>query len=374
MSAPAAIAHWRAGIVQGVVPDGVDDLGPGYLDPELLPVTLLHDAYARALAEFGPAALAYGDDRGALPLRELIATRTGADPDHVVVTAGTSHALHLLATTLARPGDVVAADEIGYDLGRRIFADCGLRVRPITGDASGMTPEALHRALSQQRAAFVYLTPTFHNPTGHVVPEQRRRELLDVAAAHGTLIVEDDAYAELALRGPAVPPTFAQLAGHCGVVRLGTFSKTLAPGLRLGWLETEPAFADRLVAHGLFASGGALNHTTSLAVTVLLRNGDYDRRLTDLRAGLLTRQEALVSALPWPVDVPSGGFFLWLRFPGARERDLLRAADEARVRIAAGSRFGAVGQAAVRLACSATSPDRLRAAAARFAAHLEGVA
>lgn len=376
---------WRLGVVQSVSPPGVFDLGPGYLEPGLLPVDLLRDAYAQALAEYGSAALGYGADRGALDLRSALADRAAkadglsCEPGNVLVTAGTSQALQLIATTLAAPGDVVLVDQTCYDLGRLIFTDCGLRLREVPTDSSGMNPDALHEALADERAAgrrvaLVYLNPTFHNPTGLLVPTVRRHELLAVSARQDTLIIEDDAYAELSLHDNPTPPSLAGIAGYRGVIRLGTFSKTLAPGLRLGWLLSGTEMIDRLAVHGMLKSGGCLNHTSALAAAVLLRTGDYDRHLNWLRARLRERRDALVTALPacldegFELDRPGGGFFVWLRaHHRQREADLVASARSAGVEVAAGSRFGSVPQPSVRLAYSFNSPVRLTAAVQRLA-------
>lgn len=279
---------------------------------------MIRDAYARALEEYGSAALGYGHNPGALPLRAQLAARATAQggrpcgPEHVVVTAGTSQALYLLATSLAAPGDTVLVEALGYDLGQRIFRDCALRPRRVAMDESGMLPDALDRALAEGapdgagargRVAFVYLTPTHHNPTGATMPLERRHRLLQVAAERGVLVVEDDAYGELVLTDdPAPSPSLAALAGYRGVVRLCSFSKTLGPGLRLGWLVTDPALAERIASHGLFVSGGSLNHITSLAVSGLLADGGYDQHLGALRSLLRQRRDALVGALREATD------------------------------------------------------------------------
>ncbi|GHF94757.1 MULTISPECIES: aminotransferase-like domain-containing protein [Amycolatopsis] len=375
---------WSPGIVQQVGPAGTIDLGPGYLDPDLLPVDLLAAAYPAALAEYGSAALAYGDDRGALPFRELVAERAAAadgrpcGPENVLVTAGTSHALYLLATRFAGSGDVVLAEQYGYDFGRRILTDRGLDVRAVPMDSGGVDPAALAEAITAVRAAgkkvaFVYLAPTFHNPTGLVSPAGRRRELLAVAARHGVLLVEDDAYAELGLEGGAEPVSLAGLAGYRSVVRLRTFSKTLGAGLRLGCLLGAPALVDRLAGTGLFVSGGSANHVTSLAVAWLLRSGEYDRHLGWLRSRLRTRRDALAGALARSTadiafTVPAGGYFLWLRSPHGEAR-LLAAAAAAKVTVVPGSRFGDGPQTTLRLAYSLNPPRTLTAAAEALGRH-----
>ncbi|MEU6621423.1 aminotransferase class I/II-fold pyridoxal phosphate-dependent enzyme [Streptomyces litmocidini] len=367
---------WRAGVVQAVSPPGVVDLEPGYLEPGLLPVDEVRPLYAEALAEFGPAALGYGANAGAEPLRALLAARHGCTADEVMVTAGTSQALALLCTVLGRPGRSVVVERTSYDLGRMIMTDHGLRLREVDADGEGVRPRALDLALAQDDdVAFVYLTPTFHNPTGTVAGEARRRELLAVAARHGVPVVEDDAYAELNLDRVALPPSLAALAGRRGVIRLGSFSKTLGPGLRLGWLEAEPALIETLTGRGQLVSGGALNHLTSMAVTMLLGDGRYDRRLSWLREGLRLRRDTLVAALraglgeSVTVDCPAGGFFLWLDFgPRRDEAALLAAAGRAGVAVAPGSRYGSAAGTHLRLAYSLNSPDRLAEAAARLSA------
>lgn len=357
---------WRRGVVQEVAPAGVVDLGPGYPGPDLQPVALVRYAYARALEDFGSAALAYGDNAGALPLRVALAERAGlADPGEVVVTAGTSQALHLLGTALGTPGQVVVTDRLGYDFGRAILTSCGLRLVHVPADADGMDPRALDDALAtvDGEVAFVYLNPTFHNPTGQVVPQRRRRELLEVTARRGVLVVEDDAYAELGLAATATPTPLAGLDPD-GVIRLGTFSKTIGPGLRLGWLTAGPAVVARLLGHGLFHSGGSLNHLASLAVATLITGGEYDRHLEWVRGMLRIRRDALLGALgDLDVTTPDGGFFLWLRFASDRsEDDLMAAAAAAGVRVAAGSRFGATGTPHIRLSYSLNLPAELASA------------
>ncbi|MGW6598231.1 aminotransferase class I/II-fold pyridoxal phosphate-dependent enzyme [Streptomyces sp. NPDC055036] len=393
MTSAAAVAevpergYWVRGVVQDVAPSGVDDLAPGYLDPALLPVDLLADASRRALAEYGPAALSYGENQGALRLRALLAERaagepTPSGPEHVMLTAGTSQGLHLIATTLARPGDVVLLDEVSYDLAQRLFTDCGLRLRRVASDEGGTSVPALDEAARAvhaegRRVAFLYATPTFHNPTGSTFSRTRREELLSVAARHGVLVVEDDAYAELMLDPGEPVPSMAGLAGYEGVLRLRTFAKTLAPGLRLGWLTGEPGLVGRLAAHGLVQSGGALNHTMSMVVARLLEDGDYDRHLPILRAGLRERRAALLKGLAsattdgWTVTPSHGGFFLWLKCDvGLLEEQLLGKAIESKMRIAAGSRFGHSGGTAVRLSYSFNPPGLLERAGRRLAACL----
>ncbi|MEU5693130.1 PLP-dependent aminotransferase family protein [Actinosynnema sp. NPDC020468] len=374
--------RWNLDVVQAMAEPGVVDLAPGYLDPDLLPVDLLRAGYSRALVEFGSAALSYGAMPGALALREAVAARIsvadgiGCGAEQIVVTAGTSHALYVLAASTTKPGQVVFVDRTSYDFGRQILTDHGLRLREVPGDGRGMDPEALARAIrAEPDPAFVYLTPTFHNPTGRLVGAVRRRELLAVTGAAGVRVVEDDAYADLHLDDQRLPPSMAGLAGYRGVIRLGTFSKTIAPGLRLGWLAADPDTARWVADRGVFVSGGSANHVTSLAVAELVRNGDYERHLKWLRDRLRDRRDALVGAVlagfgdAVRVDRPGGGFFLWPTFTRHTEPELLEAAARARVQVAAGSRFG-TADGALRLSFSFNPPERLAAAVTAWAAEL----
>ena len=374
---------WTREIVQDIPPEGLVDLGDGFLAPELLAVDLLAGAYAEALAQYGPAALTYGANEGAMPLRAALADRAsaaGGTPccaTNVLVTAGTSHGLHLVATTLARFGDVVLCESTSYHLARRIFTDLGLRPVPIPTDAKGPDPDALldlaraHRAAGD-RVAFAYLIPTFHNPTGRLIGAGRRKEIVAAAQEADLPIVEDDAYAELILDDVVVPPSLAALASYQGVIRLCSFSKTLGHGLRLGWLLADTTFVGRLAAGGLLSSGGALNHLASLAVAPLITSGAYDERLRQVRGGLKARRDALVSGLTEggsasdAFDVPHGGFFLWLRNADGER------AESAGIRVADGTRFGRPAEPSVRLSYSFNTPETLAAAGRQLASRLQG--
>ncbi|MGH3624638.1 MAG: aminotransferase class I/II-fold pyridoxal phosphate-dependent enzyme, partial [Sciscionella sp.] len=150
---------WLPGVVQIAEPDDVTDLGPGHLDPELLPTGLVRTAYVNALAEYGPAALTYGENQGPLPLRAALAARISAadghpcGPDQLVITAGTSTMLDLLARSARPESDVVLAEAPSYDLGVGIFRERGLRVRGVPMDSAGMDPAALDEAVLTERAA-----------------------------------------------------------------------------------------------------------------------------------------------------------------------------------------------------------------------------
>jgi 2-aminoadipate transaminase len=381
-AAAAGGRWWIPGVVQCPDPVGVVNLGPGYLDPALLPTEALRAAYASALTEYGPASLAYGENQGPLPLRTALADRIAladgvlCSPDQLVITAGTSSMLDLLARA-APDHAAVFVEDLSYDLGVEIFRARGLTIRRVATDEHGMAPDALAQAVEHElagggRIAFVYLVPTFHNPTGRVVPPGRRSALIDVARRYDVTVVEDDAYADVFLEPDGVPRSLAGSAGYAGVVRLGSFSKSLAPGLRLGWLAADARTATAWADSAMFVSGGGVNHLAAMAVTTLLESGGYERHVGWLRDQLRQRRDALVDTLrgelDFPIPRPAGGFFVWLRPPDRyAEAALVAAAERAGVPVAAGSRFGRPQGPAVRMAFSFHPPDRLADAATRLA-------
>src|SRR2546429_2508708 len=291
-----------------------------------------------------------------------------------------------LTGTLAAPGDVVAAEEPSYNWGCGIFREHGLRVARLAGDDSGVDPDAMERRLDEERragrrVAFVYVIPTFHNPTGRVTSRERRLRLREVAAAQRVPVVEDTAYRDIALDEPP-PPSLLALAGQRGVIQLSSFSKCLAPGLRLGWLSADANTVERLEASNLLTSGGCLNHLVALAVLRLVESGWLDRHVADLRRELTVRRDALVAGLRehlppgFQFDVPAGGFFIWMALPdGVGEAALREAAERRGVSFAPGSAFEPPpGTRAVRLCFSLHPPDVLREAAERLGAACPAVA
>jgi DNA-binding transcriptional MocR family regulator len=225
---------------------------------------------------------------------------------------------------LTRPGDVVLVDSPTYHLAMRVIADHHVDVVGAPADADGIDPDgtaALLRRIraSGRRVPMLYLVPTFANPTGDCLPDDRRSALVQVAARTGTVVLEDDTYRELAYEAPA-PPSLWSLADGAGVVRIGSFSKTVAPGLRLGFLTGSQSFVETLVQRGVVDSGGGVNHTTAVAMAAFGESGDYDRHLLGVLAGYRAQRDALTAALrdrlpAAPFRIPGGGWFVWLRLP-----------------------------------------------------------
>jgi DNA-binding transcriptional MocR family regulator len=381
--------------LQTILPDiqlnlrrGIAELGWGHPDPALLPAADLARAAELAIRRDGWRALAYGAEQGPGPLIELLRVwlgqREGALPaaEQILVTGGVSQALDLLCTLLARPGDVVLVESPVYHLALRIFGDHGLELVPTPADAEGLRMDALADILPRLRAAgrqvcFLYTVPTFCNPTGASLASGRRSELARFALEHDLVVVEDDVYRDLWYDAPALPPL--QSLAPAAVIRLGSFSKILAPGLRLGWLVAKPEIVQRCIGCGMLDSGGGVNHFTAHVVAAYLEMGLLAGHIDRLRASYRGRRDALLAGLAQylPGDCrwqrPAGGFFAWIELPeGHDSARLLPAAEAAGVSYVPGTRFCARygGERHLRLAFSLLSEGELATGAKRLGAVL----
>ena len=368
------------------LPD-VIDLGWGHPDPDLLPVDELRRAAGEAARRWGPDLFAYGYAQGPAPLLTWLAGRLGEvderapDPSAIVITAGASNALDMTITQSTQPGDVALVESPTYHIAVKLLRDHALEVVPIRRDADGADLDDLTAALDRlQRAGrqprLFYTIPTFHNPTGGVMPLDRRIELVRLAESRELLIVEDDAYRELFYDEPP-PPSLWSLATPGSVVRVGSFSKTLAPGLRVGFLTAEPRMTTRLSQSGLLDSGGGIAHVPALTVAVLAESGFYARHVERLRSAYAARRDALVGALasglPETVGLkrPDGGFFVWLTLPAGRSASaLLELAQGRGVSFMPGNAFSLTDglEANLRLSFSRYGPDQLEEAGHRISA------
>ncbi len=372
-------------IIQLTLREGILDLGWGHPDGALLPVEAMRRAAARALEHYGADTLAYGDAHGPGPLRAWLVARIAAregrapDPSELMITGGASQGLDLVCALLTRPGDVALVESPTYHLAVRILRDHPLELVPVPRDEGGLRLDALEQIVAGLRRSgkaprLLYTVPTFHNPTGISLAGERRGALVELAEAGDFVIVEDDVYRELSYDGPA-PASLWSMAPAGRVVRLGSFAKSLAPGLRLGWLTADAATVARIADGGLLDSGGGVNHFTAMAVAALCEAGDFDAQVERLRAAYRERRDALVAALrehlppSCAVDSPAGGFFVWVRLPqGADASALLPAAERAGVSYIPGARFHLDGAGAntLRLAFSLYGPAELREAARRL--------
>jgi 2-aminoadipate transaminase len=366
---------------------GILDLGLGHPDPALLPLALVERALREVLTRYGAHALNYGWGGGPGPLcdwlRERIGAREGRAPaaDQITITAGISQGLDHVLTLQTQPGDGALVESPVYHLAVRILRDHPLRLTGVRSDHDGLEPAACAAAIARLRAEGVrprvlYCVPTFNNPSGRSWSLDRRRAIVEIAAREGVLILEDDVYRELAYEDVA-PPSLWSLAPDGVVARFGSFSKSLAPGLRVGWLTGGATLVQGMIGGGLVDSGGGVAQLAAMITGTLITGGGYDAHLEGLRAAYRARRDALIAAvrehLPkCAVESPAGGFFVWLTLPDALDQAvLLQRALAAGTAFIPGTRFfvdGVGGERNIRLCFALLPPEDLREAIRRLAA------
>lgn len=363
-------ASWRPGVL---------DLGPGHPSDDLLPLALMRSAAAAGLAGEDASFLQYGIEEGDAGFRQALAgmveAQTGmiTEPDELFVTAGASQALDVLCTLYTRPGQTVLVAEPTYFLALEVFADRELTVVPVACDDQGPLVAELEAAIAAHQPALFYLVPSFANPTGVSVTQPRQAEVVRLTAGTGTLVVADEVYRFLQFEGRP-PPGLTDL-GADNVVSLNSFSKTLAPGLRLGWFAGPKPLLQRIAASGFLRSGGGLNPFVAALVGQLLHSGQFSQHVAHLRDVYSQRAAALVRGLrlhapQLQFQEPSGGYFVWARLPGADPERLRRLAQEQGVDYAPGAAFSAGGgfRDHLRLSFSHYSPSELEEGARRLGA------
>ncbi|GIE97143.1 PLP-dependent aminotransferase family protein [Paractinoplanes rishiriensis] len=341
--------------------------------PELFDVDGLRGAFDRVLsAPDGRRHLQYAPTEGNPGLRAQVAARMTArglptGPEHLLITTGSQQALTLIAAALLDPGATVAVEEPTYLAALQCFQLAGARIVTVRGDRDGVDPDALARVLRDERPALLYLVPTFANPTGRTLAEERRREVAGLAAEHGLWVVEDDPYGELRYRGEPVPALAAQPGAEDRVLHLGSFSKIAAPGLRLGWVRTPDALRSALTV----AKQAADLHTSTIdqaAAAEYLAHTDLDAHVRGLRAAYATRRDAMIAAMPRTAPAgstwtdPDGGMFTWLRLPGPVDTATLLPAALARdVAFVPGAPFyaGRADTATLRLSFTTHTPGEI---------------
>jgi len=311
-------------IVQTQIPPDVIDLGLGNPPLSLLPLNLIRDAAQKALSQNDNSFLQYGTEQGDGYLRVALANFLSdgygfpVDPQSLFITTGISNALDLLCTFFTQPGDTVFVEEPSYFLALRIFADHHLNVVSIETDENGLIPASLEEKLAGSRPKFLYLIPTFQNPTGHTLSKERREQIVRLAEKHNFLIAADEVY-QLLNYSQQPPKPFGAFVESENVISLGSFSKILAPGLRLGWMQAHANIIKRFANSGLMDSGGGLNPFTSAMVRGVIESGGLGENIGRLksiyRKQIRVTDEALRRHLPEAkYEVPHGGYFFWLQF------------------------------------------------------------
>jgi GntR family transcriptional regulator/MocR family aminotransferase len=339
---------------------------------DLLPADAFREVLDSVLATHGAEVLAYGSPTGYLPLRQWLAekiTREGAPvtAEQVAITTGSQQAIDLAARSFLRSGDTVLMEEPGFAGALSSFQAYGARVAGLQSDGEGIRLDALERALERGPARLLYLVPNFHNPTGVTMSVERRLRILEIATRHRLPILEDDPSGDLRFEGERLPSLLA--LDRSGVTtHISSFSKTLLPGLRVGWV-TGPA----PVREHLLALKQLTDCTTSLLLQAALhefcRRGLFEEHLERVRRIYRERRDVMVAAMgrhfPATVKwtVPQGGLALWVTLPeGTDGRELLVEARDRGVTFNPGELFyaGSPRRNQIRLTFGAVPPGSIR--------------
>jgi DNA-binding transcriptional MocR family regulator len=309
---------------------GIISFAGGFPDPAMFDIEGIKDASSKALNEEPGAALQYGATEGYGPLREQLSSFMASKgvtvaPEGLIVTTGSQQALDLLGKTLINPGDKVIVEGPTFLATIQCFRLYGAEVISAPIDAHGVKTDELERLIVEHKPKFVYLIPTFGNPSGALLGLERRRQVLDMAVKYQTLVVEDDPYGDLYF-GEAPPPSLLSLSddvpgsrellAHCG-----SLSKVLSPGLRIGWMIAPPA----LLANAVMCKQFSDAHTSTFAQATAaqyLKAGRMPTTLANVRKVYGERAAAMGAALERELgdavafEQPQGGLFFWARLTG----------------------------------------------------------
>ena len=360
-------------------------LAYGLADPLVLPREELVETTAQILATDVDAVLNYAPV--AAELVTLVAERlrregVAAHEQQVIITYGSSQILGLLPQILVNPGDTILVEAPTFMGAVGLFVRAGAQLVGVPVDANGLDVDALETVLRDLRARgvrpkFIYTIPNFQNPTGTTLSLARRQRIVALAAEYGVIVVEDDAYSDLRFHGEPLPP-MAALDQEGWVLRMGTFSKILAPGLRVGWAHGPKALIDRL---RMVKVEGSSSPFISHLVARFSAEGRLDTHITSLRRHYAAKCATMITALhrelpELPFVPPDGGFFIWLRLPeGVSGRELEPVALQQGVEVLHGNRCYADGSGAeyVRLAFSYVPETQIAGAIQRLGNSIRAV-
>ncbi|MFP4083183.1 MAG: PLP-dependent aminotransferase family protein [Candidatus Aminicenantes bacterium] len=365
--------------VQAAGPPGTISFIYGLPDPSTFPVDELRDAFDQVFGKSSALALQYGPEQGYGPLidylREKIRREEGISLERpqIMLSGGASQALDHICSLFTRPGDYVLVEAPTYHESLQLFRDHRLQPLQIPIDEQGLKAEELASCLNSLRkkgeeARLLYVIPNFQNPSGITLSEKRRKAVLDVVKETNILVVEDDVYFDLSFEESKLPSLFS-LEHREGVIRLGSFSKIIAPGLRLGWIMGPSKSIELLTESGLRRMGGGPNPLAANAISLYCQKGHLESHIDSVRSVYRKRRDIMLETLQsdMPEGVhwtkPQGGFFVWLTLPHhLRAEKVVKQAKSNRLLILAGDPFFAqsVPGQHLRLAFSYLAAEKIR--------------
>ena len=363
------------------------NFGIGQPSFDILPTELIHQAAEHRLSQRDPAYLNYGFEQGDGPLRHALAHFLTAGyglpvtAAQLLISVGASHAIDLICTNFTRPGDVIFVEEPTFFLILGLFRDYDLEIvpLPLAKGGDGIDIDVLEDKLTRYRPKFLYTIPTFHNPTSTNLSLEKRKKIVSLSQKYDFLIVADEVY-HLLNYTVDPPPTFASFLESERVFSIGSFSKILAPGLRLGWIHTSPQLMQQILEKGILASGGGFNHFTSGIVRSVIEQGwqaTYLEKLKGIYASrVATLSNALQTHLPRTIQftTPAGGYFFWLTLPDRFDGEkLLQTAAAYKVGFQPGVKFSSQGRLSnhIRLSFAFYNEAELEEGARRLALAVE---
>lgn len=295
--------------------------------PRMLPLDLIRQAAAKKFEEEDPLFLQYGYISGYKKFRTRLAQFIGehykseVDPEKLFVTNGVTGTVSLICSLFSSSGDTVVTEEPSYFLALTIFQDFGLKVIQCPMDEDGMNMEKLEKILSENDVKMIYTVPTAHNPTGRTLSVAKREQLVELSHKYNNIIVADEVYQLLTFPHVEAPPPMFTFDKYDTVLALGSFSKILAPSLRLGWMQGSKKLLDKFMNCGQLDSSGGLNPVISGIVHQAIELGLQDEYLSGLGATLWGRAEGLMNALREHLpegctfEEPQGGYFILVKLP-----------------------------------------------------------
>lgn len=354
---------------------GILRLGTGELSPELLPQSGMSELLHR-VADHVPS-LGYGEPNGYLRLREEIASRmkglgVSTSPSSILIVSGALQALQLISVGLLQRGSTVLLERPSYLYSVPVFQSAGMKLQGVPIDEEGLRPELVAPYAKQYGGALLYTIPTFHNPSGTMMSGVRRERLLAACQQEGLPILEDDVYRDLWLDSPPPAPLKA-LDKSGSVLYIGSLSKTLSPGLRIGWITGPQPVIERLADIKMQSDYGSSALSQQVAAE-WLASGMYDRHVEELRSQLRYRRDKALSALQrhfaelasW--QVPQGGFYIWMKLRNSpAPRKFFDAALKEDILINPGNLYDPVATDRIRLSYAYASPEQLEKGIARLA-------